>query len=153
MTLGFEHPADIAEDKYIEVISNWKQIEEDGPFLRIGLLKESCGPDELWEFKDLWYQYVKESKEIWSEMDLTDREIVLNIVRDGLVHLQDNLEEWVPQVLTKISGEAIDVSFLILFGQVERSRRVQKTERDTRIEQAKRQLSDEIESGTTLDVL
>lgn len=123
----------------VEVIKSQVQLEGDEHTLE--LATTVLGPSEIWESKDVWVAREESSLEIWSKMDISDREIVLNIVDGALGRLRDRLNDWVPTSLSGQGGEYLDVSFRVLFAEIERERRVADIQMKKDVEAAKKDVT------------
>jgi len=85
-------------------------------------------------------------------MDIADREIVISIVEAALDRLKDRLQDWVPQSLSGQGGEYLDVSFRVLFAEIERERRIADIQMKKDVERVKEELTEiakEMSDGKT----
>lgn len=87
--------------------------------VNIGLL----GPADVWKQKDEWVAREAASQEMWNTMSDDHRQAVLDIVGRALDRMHDRLEVWVPTALKVEQGRYIDVTFRILFTELEQEMR------------------------------
>lgn len=122
-------------EKVAQVTKSTVKLDNDNHTLE--LATTVLGPSEIWESKDTWVAREESSLEIWGKMDISDREIVLNIVDGALGRLRDRLNDWVPTSLSGQGGEYLDVSFRILFAEIEKERRIADIQMKKDVEAAK----------------
>lgn len=106
------------------------------------------GPADIWRDKDDWAKRELQSREAWSRMNDDDRQAVLDIVQRSLERMLDRLNDWVPSALTVEQGRYLDVTFRILFTELEvelRSKEEITTRQINKAAESTKQLVEELE--------
>lgn len=106
--------------------------DDVNPDVQIGIL----GPAEIWKDKDLWVEREQRSQEGWSNMKDEERQATLDIVDHALDRLRDRLEVWVPSALKIEQGKYMDVTFRILFTELEQEMRAKEEITQRKIKEA-----------------
>lgn len=83
------------------------------------LVTGSITPKEIWENKNEYFEYAKNSKEEWDKMSTEQQEAVLRLVKSGIERVYDRVDEWVPESLEVEGGNFIDVHFRLLFTNID----------------------------------
>ncbi len=108
------------------------------------------GPADIWRDKDDWAKRELQSREAWSRMNEEDRQAVLDIVQRSLERMLDRLNDWVPSALTVEQGRFLDVTFRILFTELEvelRSKEEITTRAINKAAESTKALVEELEKG------
>lgn len=98
----------------------------------IGLL----GPADIWKQKDEWVAREVASQEAWGKMADEERQAILDIVDRALDRMRDRLDVWVPSALKIEQGKYMDVTFRILFTELEQEMRAKEEITTRKIKEA-----------------
>lgn len=90
-----------------------------GVGLDMRLVTGSITPKEIWERKNEYFEYAKNSKEEWDKMSEDQQSSVLRLVKQGIERVYDRTDEWVPESLEVDGGNFIDVHFRLLFTNID----------------------------------
>lgn len=78
-------------------------------------------PSSIWEEKDKWLAMENKSIKEWEAMDEDKKETIVLIVDRTLERLRDRIQDWLPYSLTlDEQGQYLDVTFRMLFSDLER---------------------------------
>lgn len=90
----------------------------------------ATNPKEIWDEKNEWFAVAKESKEHWdNNMSDEQREAVVRIVKNGIERFHDRAEEWVPDALRVEGGQYLDITFRVLFTDIDKE--IERSEKAT----------------------
>lgn len=102
------------------------------PNISVGVL----GPAEIWKQKDEWVEREQRSQEGWAKMTDEERQATIEIVDHALDRLRDRLDIWVPSSLKIEQGKYMDVTFRILFTELEQEMRAKEEITQRKIKEA-----------------
>lgn len=87
-------------------------------------------PKEIWDEKNEWFERAKQSKEYWDNNMADDqREAVVRIVKNGIERFHDRAEDWVPDALRVEGGQFLDITFRVLFTDIDKE--IERSEKAT----------------------
>jgi len=76
-------------------------------------------PELIWKNKDDWTARQEKSITEWNKMTEETKAAVLDIVERSLDRVKDRVDAWVPTSLELQQGQYLDVSFRIVFTELE----------------------------------
>lgn len=91
---------------------------------------------EVWKSKDEFVEMERKSLERWEGIEEARKEAILNVVERVLERLRDNLEVWVPSSLDTSNGKYMDVTFRVLFSDIDEEIAAQEEITQRRIDRA-----------------
>jgi hypothetical protein len=71
-----------------------------------------------WDSRSSMSDQLKRSKELYSEMNEVERDVVVEIVKAAIEAMHDNVEEWLPYSFEMDEGDFLSLSFKILKTQI-----------------------------------
>src|SRR5688500_17384327 len=92
----------------------------------LGVTVRLLRPADIWKQKDEWVAREAASQEAWRTMVDEERQAVLDIVDRALDRMRDKLDVWVPSALKIEQGRYMDVTFRILFTELEQEMRAKE---------------------------
>ena len=76
-------------------------------------------PADIWKEKERFTEMETRSKQEWEKMDQEHREAILDIVDRALDRLKQNLGTWVPYSIEPKSGRYLNVTFRVVFSDID----------------------------------
>lgn len=107
-----------------------RDIEALFPDDQISAVAGVTTPKAIWEEKNEWFERAKTSKEHWdTNMSAEQQEAVVRIVKNGIERFHDRAEEWVPDSMKVEGGQYLDITFRVLFTDIDKE--VERSEKAT----------------------
>lgn len=100
------------------------------PDAQISAVAGATTPKEIWEEKNEWFDRAKTSREYWdSTMADDQRDAVVRIVKNGIERFHDRAEDWVPDAMKVEGGQYVDITFRVLFTDIDKE--IERNEKAT----------------------
>lgn len=107
-----------------------RDLPELIPDDQISAVAGATTPKEIWEEKNEWFGRAKTSQEYWeNKMSVDQRDAVVRIVKNGIERFHDRAEDWVPDALRVEGGQYVDITFRVLFTDIDKE--IERSEKAT----------------------